>query len=148
MIFWCLLIFFSKSTFLKNYFMNIAWLSNRLDPDQARHFVGPDLDPICLCKGYEQTTLARHRVKSNKQHYWYLFDLKDAIIVKKKKNRQNSLLAWEGLKSFFRSHIRNPKISITFHQFIITIMSSAGNICKQFGPRSGSDLVLNCLTLQ
>ena len=23
-------------------------MSDRLDPDQARHFVGPDLDPICL----------------------------------------------------------------------------------------------------
>ena len=23
-------------------------LANRLDPDQARHFVGPDLDPNCL----------------------------------------------------------------------------------------------------
>ena len=23
-------------------------MSNSLDPDQARHFVGPDLDPICL----------------------------------------------------------------------------------------------------
>ena len=23
-------------------------MSNSLDPDQARHFVGPDLDPNCL----------------------------------------------------------------------------------------------------
>ena len=23
-------------------------MSNRLEPDQARHFVGPDLGPICL----------------------------------------------------------------------------------------------------
>ena len=23
-------------------------MSNRSDPDQARHFVGPDLGPICL----------------------------------------------------------------------------------------------------
>ena len=23
-------------------------MSNRLDPDQARHFVGPDMGPICL----------------------------------------------------------------------------------------------------
>ena len=36
--------------------MNIISVSNSLDPDQARHFVGPDLDPI-LCKGYQQTTL-------------------------------------------------------------------------------------------
>ena len=25
-------------------------MSNRLDPDQARHFVEPDLGPICLQK--------------------------------------------------------------------------------------------------
>ena len=25
-------------------------MSNRLDPYQARHFVGPDLGPICLQK--------------------------------------------------------------------------------------------------
>ena len=24
------------------------YVSNRLDPNQARHFVGPDLGPICL----------------------------------------------------------------------------------------------------
>ena len=30
-------------------------MSNRLNPDQARLFVGPDLGPICLQK-YQQTT--------------------------------------------------------------------------------------------
>ena len=40
-----LLIFFSKSTFLKNLFCDV---SNSLDPDQARHFVGPDLGLNCL----------------------------------------------------------------------------------------------------
>ena len=34
--------------FLKNYFRNTIRVSNSLDPDQARHFVGPDLGPICL----------------------------------------------------------------------------------------------------
>ena len=28
--------------------MNTIRLSNSLDPDQARHFDGPDLDPNCL----------------------------------------------------------------------------------------------------
>ena len=28
----------------------IIRVSNSLDPDQARHFVGPDLDPNCLQK--------------------------------------------------------------------------------------------------
>ena len=32
----------------KNSFRNTIWVSNRLDPDQARHYAGPDLGPICL----------------------------------------------------------------------------------------------------
>ena len=40
--------FFSKSTFLKNSFRNTIRVSNSLGPDQARHFVRPDLGPNCL----------------------------------------------------------------------------------------------------
>ena len=40
--------FFSKLTFLKNSFMICIRVANRLDADQARHFVGPDLAPDCL----------------------------------------------------------------------------------------------------
>ena len=40
--------FFPKSTFLKNSFGNTIRVSNRLDPNQVRHFVGPDLGLICL----------------------------------------------------------------------------------------------------
>ena len=29
-------------------FFNTIPVSNNSDPDQARHFVGPDLDPNCL----------------------------------------------------------------------------------------------------
>ena len=43
--------FFFKLTFSKNCFRNTFELSNCLDPDQARHFVGPDLYPNCLKKG-------------------------------------------------------------------------------------------------
>ena len=39
--------FFSKSTFLKNYFRNTIRNLNSLDPDQAWHFVRPDLGPNC-----------------------------------------------------------------------------------------------------
>ena len=39
--------FFSKSTFSKNYFGNAINGSNNLDPDQAQHFVGPDLGANC-----------------------------------------------------------------------------------------------------
>ena len=43
-----LLIFFSKSTVLKNSFRSIIRVSNGLDPDQDRCSVGPDLNPNCL----------------------------------------------------------------------------------------------------
>ena len=44
-----LLIFFSKSTFLKSFFFrNSIRVSNSLDLDQTRHLVGPDLCPNCL----------------------------------------------------------------------------------------------------
>ena len=36
---------FSKSTFSKNSFRNTISMSNSLDPDQARRFVGPGLGP-------------------------------------------------------------------------------------------------------
>ena len=39
---------FLKITFSKNSFRNTIKVSNSLNPDQARHFVGPDLDPNCL----------------------------------------------------------------------------------------------------
>ena len=43
-----LLIFFPKLTFLKNSFRNTIIVSNSLDRDQARCFVGPGLGPNCL----------------------------------------------------------------------------------------------------
>ena len=44
----CRLLIFFKSTFLKNSFRNTIRVSNGLDPDQVRHFVGPNLGPNCL----------------------------------------------------------------------------------------------------
>ena len=40
-----LLLIKKKSTFSKNSFRNAIKVSNNLDQDQARHFVGPDLGP-------------------------------------------------------------------------------------------------------
>ena len=40
--------FFMKSSFLKCSFRYTIKVSNNLDPDQARPFVGPDLGPNCL----------------------------------------------------------------------------------------------------
>ena len=43
----CRLLIFSKSTFSKISFRNTIRVSNTLDPDQARHFVGSDLGTNC-----------------------------------------------------------------------------------------------------
>ena len=40
--------FFLKISFLKISFRNTIRAANSLDPDQARHFVGPDLGPNCF----------------------------------------------------------------------------------------------------
>ena len=39
---------FLKLSFSKNSFRNTIRVLNSLDPDQDRHFVGPDLDQNCL----------------------------------------------------------------------------------------------------
>ena len=46
--FCCLLLFFFNINVSKTSFKNTNRVSNGLDPDQARHFVGPGLDPNCL----------------------------------------------------------------------------------------------------
>ena len=43
-----LLFFFSNSSFSNNSFRNPLKVSNGLDPDQDRRFVGSDLGPNCL----------------------------------------------------------------------------------------------------
>ena len=67
-------------------FFNTIRVSNSLDPDQARHFVGPDLGPNCLqglsadnkmsgwiwvqtvCKGYQQTTKVGKELNTKKKN--------------------------------------------------------------------------------
>ena len=49
-ILFCCLLIFSKSTFSKYSIRNIIRVSNTLDPDQVRRFVGPDLGPNCLLR--------------------------------------------------------------------------------------------------
>ena len=46
----CRLLIFFKSTFSKNSFRNTIRVSNSLDPDQVRRFVGPELGPNYLLK--------------------------------------------------------------------------------------------------
>ena len=45
----CCLLIFSKLTFLKNCFIPSV-CDNKVDPDQAQHFFGPDLGPNSLQK--------------------------------------------------------------------------------------------------
>ena len=56
----CRLLNFSKSTFSKNSFWTIIRMSDSLDSDQARHFVGPDLGLNCLQKLSSDDT-SRHK---------------------------------------------------------------------------------------
>ena len=42
--------FFLKLNFSEKSFRTNIIVSDSLDPDQARHFVGPDLGPNCLQK--------------------------------------------------------------------------------------------------
>ena len=44
----CHLLNFFKIIFLQKFFQNTIIVSNSLDPDQARHFGGPDLGPNCF----------------------------------------------------------------------------------------------------
>ena len=45
-----------KLMFLENSFRITVRVSNSLDPDQVRHFVGPDLGPDCLQRLREDVT--------------------------------------------------------------------------------------------
>ena len=55
--------FFSKSNFSKTSFRDIIRVSNSLDPDQARHFVRPDLGSNSLQKLSANGTYRGQRVK-------------------------------------------------------------------------------------
>ena len=46
-VFFCRLLIFSKTTFFEKFFQEYHQCHS-MDPDQAGHFAGPDLRPICL----------------------------------------------------------------------------------------------------
>ena len=63
-VFCCLLIFF-KVLFFKRFFLGIPSVSNSLDPDQAQHYVKPDLSSNCLQRlSADNTNKVKQRVKS------------------------------------------------------------------------------------
>ena len=51
-----LFFFITKPSFSKNSSRNTNRMSNRLDPDRDRRYVGPDLGSNCL-QNYQQRTL-------------------------------------------------------------------------------------------
>ena len=65
--------FFSKSfaSFSKTSFRNPIRVSNGLDPDQARRFVGPDLGPNCLQRLSADDT---SRKKVTFPHFFRVFE--------------------------------------------------------------------------
>ena len=65
-------IFFQNQLFRKISFRNTTRVSNSLDPDQARHFVRPDLDPNCL-RNLSSEDSSRQRVKPKTWHFLLLF---------------------------------------------------------------------------
>ena len=57
-----LLFFFKINFYEKKSFRNTIRASNNLDPDQAQHVVGPDLDQT-VCKSYQQMTLEGNELR-------------------------------------------------------------------------------------
>ena len=53
----CRLQIFFKIKFFKKIPSDTIRESNRLDPDQAQHSVGPDLGPICLRRASEDDNI-------------------------------------------------------------------------------------------
>ena len=68
----CMLFLSSSDCFRNNYFRNTIRVSNSLDPDQARRFVGPELGPNCL---------QRLSAEADKGFYWYIVCVSFACIA-------------------------------------------------------------------
>ena len=68
---------FSKLTFSTKSFRNTIRVSNGLDPDQDRHYVGPDLSQNCLQRLSADHKICRGNLKRETYiislHAWYFF---------------------------------------------------------------------------
>ena len=59
----CCLLIYSKLRFFEKFFQDYRQSGKTLDPEQARHNVGPDLDPNCLrCLSADDAS--RQRIKT------------------------------------------------------------------------------------
>ena len=56
--------FFQNNIYEKFFHTNTIRVSSSLDPDQARHFVGPDLGPNCLQTDEKMSPLAGRELNS------------------------------------------------------------------------------------
>ena len=65
--FYCSLLTFQNKLFSKNYFSSTIRVSNGLDPDKDRHFVGPYLGPTCLQRLSADNKSGRRQGKSKMQ---------------------------------------------------------------------------------
>ena len=74
---------FSKLTFFfqKISFRNTIRVSNRLDPDQDRHYIGPDLDPYCLQRLSADVILGNHLQQTTFSGAFFLCALRDNLWI-------------------------------------------------------------------
>ena len=85
MLFCCPLVYFKINILKKNSLGNNISVSNILDPDQAPHFVGPDLGPNCLQRLSADNTSrqrvegVRNRRKKHRSRSAKKFSLKSEI---------------------------------------------------------------------
>ena len=95
-------------------------MSNSLDPDQARHFVGPDLGPNCL-QIYQQMTLVDKELKKNSH------DIFQKMVVKF--HRDKSKPANEDVAELVYL-MSEDKIQVTYHTEDKRIASSTREFVK------------------
>ena len=120
----CRLLIFSKSTFQKNSFKKTIRVSNSLDPDQARHFVGPGLGPSCL-QSLSADNTSRQRVNFSffqeliKMHnesdaffYSNTYDLTNSIQQQYAKSYEHDQPLWKraDARFFWNKHMLNELI--------------------------------------
>ena len=65
-------------------------MSNSLDPDQDRHYVGPDLGPNCLQSLSATTKVTASREKVNEKNNFSTINFKTRLEIFKKFSSENA----------------------------------------------------------
>ena len=114
----CFLLTFFKIHFFENSFRSTIRVSNSLDPEQARHFVGPGLGPNCLQMLSADNT-SRQRVNSIKHAF---------------------LSSAGGFWVFFQNCIFSEKFYQKYHQIVKQFRSRTGpTFCPNCLQRLSAD---------